>query len=116
MDRRVQEVRRGAARLELKTTGRRYPAELRELAVASAREHVALGGAVSGAAAALGVPAQTLTYWMNKTSGCSALVRVEVEREEPRAASSTIAVTLPCGTVVSGVTAAEAVFVVRGLR
>lgn len=116
MDRRVQEFRRGAARLESRTTGRRYPSALRELAVSIAREHVATGGTVSSAAATLGVPAQTLTYWLNKASGCMALVRVDVAREEDVRETSTIAITLPCGTVVSGMTAAEAVFVVRGLR
>lgn len=82
MDRRVQEFRRGAARLESKTTGRPYPSPLRELAVSSAREHVAAGGAVSSAAASLEVPPQTLTYWLSKASGCTALSRVEMARDD----------------------------------
>ena len=64
MDRRVEVFRREAARIGRGGTGRRYPASARAMAVKYARAQIAKGVTVAAIAAELGVPGQTLTYWM----------------------------------------------------
>ena len=65
MDRRVEVFRREAARIGRGGTGRRYPASARAMAVEYARAQIAKGVTVAAIAAELGVPGQTLTYWID---------------------------------------------------
>lgn len=122
MDRRVESFRRGASRVEGSGTGRRYPMSLRATAVEYARSEIARGGSVSAAAGALGVNGQTLTYWLSKSPTPSAqaslvpvhVVDVVASRRQQR--SDSIAMTLPNGIVVSGLTTDDILVLVRGLR
>ncbi len=119
MDRRVEVFRREAARIGRGGTGRRYPASARAMAVKYARAQIAKGVTVAAIAAELGVPGQTLTYWMSKTSSEPKLLPVRVVDRVERAADieeATVRVLTPEGLVIAGLTTEQAVRLVRGLR
>lgn len=118
MDRRLEAFRRGAARIGARNTGRRYSAELRALAIEYAQSRITSGEASRSVADELGVPAQTLAYWLSKVAGTNALIPVEIVRHESPVASSegSVRVLLPEGIVIAGLTTDDAIRVVRGLR
>lgn len=120
MDRRVKEFRRETARPERQDTGRRYTESARALAVSFAQDAVARGESVAAAASALGISAQTLTYWISRSAMGSraALVPVEVIANEGTRVERAdgVVVTLPNGIVISGLDVDGAVAVLRGLR
>jgi len=119
MDRRVERFRREASRVAGAGTGRRYPESARAIALEYAREAIAGGEAVAGAASVLGITSQTLTYWLSKPPSRAALVPVEVIPDRwarSLAADGRIIVTLPNGIIVSGLGVDDAVEFVRGLR
>lgn len=107
--RRRQGRRRGA---------RRYPAELRDFAVAHALAVKAAGGSVYAAAGELGVSEVTLGNWLRKSSGHGKLREVRVmPRPKPRQQLSEegLSITTAGGHVVSGLTVEQAAQLLRAI-
>lgn len=125
----VKEFRRAAAQASPgKGTGKRYPARLREFAVEHSRRELGRGRALAAVARQLGVPGQTLSYWLARSvPKSSSVVRVRIRPSGPAlrgvsgssptsAATAGMMVMTPEGyrVVVSDV--AEAAALVRALR
>src|SRR5512139_2968050 len=119
MDRRVEAFQREAARIKSRGTGRRYPASVRTLAVEYARAQIAKGASTAAIAAELGIPGQTLTYWLSKETFEATLLPVRVvarSEREPATDDATVRVLTPEGLVIAGLTTEQAIRLVRGLR
>lgn len=98
----VERFRQAAARWSSGIgTGKRYPARLREFAVSYARREQGRGRAVSAVAKQLGVPAQTLSYWLGHAAKpkASSVVAVRV-RPSSRPSDGADVVSKPPSSVV----------------
>ena len=86
----VSEFRRAAAEASRgRGTGKRYPAPLREFAVEHAKQELANGRAMAAVARSLGVPGQTLTYWLARSGPKSpSVVSVRIRPSEREARST----------------------------
>lgn len=113
MDARVKRFRDAVARSRVGGVGRRYPAELRALAVAVAQEH--RKEPLARVAADLGVSAVSLQRWLEQ--GEPAVFRpVEIKPSPATAPAGGLALITPRGYRVEGLEAGVLVSLLRVLE
>lgn len=118
MEKRIQRVRHELSRVARGTPGRsrRYPAELRQEAVAVLEARLDQGGDLRSTARLLGVAAETLRYW-SRQQGRRGLRPVRVATVAPAAEEEQgrLSLVTPQGYRIEGLALAQAVELVRVL-
>ena len=115
----VEDFRKQAEGAAGRGTAKRYGAELREFAIRHSREARKRGNTLGKVARELGVPVQTLSYWLKGAKAVEAsVVSVKVRgggAPTPRAEGG-IALRTPDGFQLAVGTVEEAAALVRALR